>query len=158
MSEANNSKSHTLQYTICNFSMWTICIMNMSHHNNGLIVLKPFFTALCFFLIDRPCCARPKLRQMWTRTIAAPFIRKQGSDTLHGHTRTRKNVWHRPRITDVITDPPHLPWCHATEGTTPSKASPSSLEVPKTIEKVCRVSPERTLDWVEKDIRGPSRL
>lgn len=59
--------------------------MNMSHHNNGLIVLKPFFTALWFFLIDRPCCAQPKLRQMWTRTIAAPFIREQGSDTLRGH-------------------------------------------------------------------------
>lgn len=59
--------------------------MNMSHPDNGSIVLKPFCIALCFFLIDRPCCARPKLRQMWTRTIAGPFIREQGSDTLHGH-------------------------------------------------------------------------
>lgn len=43
-------------------------------------------------------------------------------------------------------------------GTTPSKASPSFSEVPKTIQKPGGTVSEWRLDCVEKDVGGASRL
>lgn len=128
-----------------------ICIKDMNHYNNRLIVLKAVLHCAVALTYTGLVVGHTGPGQMWSRTMAAPWTESRAVTDSKG-TQAVKNAWHRTRITDAITDPPYHQWLPGTDGTTPSKASPSASYAPKTIQKLAVVSSERRQGCTEKDV------
>lgn len=129
----------------------------MNHYDNSLIVLRAVLHWAATLTYTGLVVGHTGPGQMWSRTMAAPWTESRAVTDSKG-TQAVKNAWHQTRITDAITDPPYLQWLPRTEGTTPSKASPSTSDAPKTIEKLAGVSSEWRQGCTEKDVGRPCRL
>lgn len=129
----------------------------MNLYDNSLIVPRAVLHWAAALTYTGLVVGHTEPGQMWSRTMAAPWAESRAVTDSTG-TRAVKNAWHWNRITDAITDPPYHQWPPETDGTTPSKASPSASDASKTIEKLAVVSSEWRRGCTEKDVGRPCRL